>query len=503
MAPGLRAAFEFTQGVKNQTRLRQAGVCAICGNSLDWVGEEYHHVVPVKALEFAPKVFDYSWFKTQLNCVALCTECHSDFAHDGGKFNAEGREPPPSHYEYSHGSNRSEHNKWVGDLNQKAELVYYRGGPPSGGSGGTSPPNTGPADGTFVPPPALPVLPSAGGAGLATVGFAILGFVAVAKTLSSFVRQCRNVQAAYSKIAALEKDIDEKRRLDPALGCLVAIVYRIDVEQSFGINQQTISFDNVIGYYAYTQEKAIASVKASPPYATRDTQRQETTLLTFSIEAIWIKPNKPKVFGTSIDGTIAAIEHAMSHPPDENQAFQILNGCSLYDVIRIYKHFMTLGKYAFLWNNIARAQGVNQPRLSLAVAAISYRDQGISFEKFSTAMGSWMPSSGTGDHKELSDYLGAAKQVGGQHPIVGTWSVKIGGWGGRFVFTKEGSASWSETGGKRHLGKWWRYQGAVNWQFDDDPPGFQRTFEAVEPIGLAVAGKILPEGQGFFNMSKG
>ncbi|NNM71004.1 hypothetical protein [Enterovirga aerilata] len=479
------------------------GRCACCYRELaDTAQTNAHHVVPIEQVDERVDFFKHQWLKSSDNCVVVCREpCHTEIAHHAFKTSG-GYEAPPEFFPFSHGiGNSPAHRAWIRKIKEyRARLFKEKGWDADGDfSGGGAPSGGGPPEGTFVPPPALPALPNGAG-GAASVGLAILAMVAVARNLATFVRNCKNAGAAAADLVGAERDIDEKRRRDPTLGCLVALTYRVEV----GVGTVSFEYESVKLYYNYSEDKALATLRISPPYRLKaDPFGQDAPNMGYSVEAIWIKPVKTAVFSKDISGTIASIDHAMYNPPDREQAFHILNGCRMHDILQIYVTFMKDGKHRCLWENIGSAKGINRERLSLAVAAIDYKKQGIPFAKFAQAMGTWMPASGTQEYNELAAFYGTSAPASDTgHAIVGNWGVKIGGWSGAFSFTRDGKVSWNETGGKPHPGKWWRYQGAVNWQFDDDPPGFQRTFEAVEPIGPSVSGRILPEGQGFFSMAK-
>ena len=86
--------------------------------------------------------------------------------------------------------------------------------------------------------------------------------------------------------------------------------------------------------------------------------------------------------------------------------------------------------------------------------------------------------------------------------LAGTWNVTIGTWKGQFVFDAFGDVYWAENEqSTRHNGKWKATGTGVEWKFDD--VGDFRTFTVQVPLVKAsTQGKILPVGQGFFEMKK-
>lgn len=91
--------FAFTPQVKREARIRQYGICAHCGESLDDVWEAAHHVVPNQS--GAADDPEDAFLRTADNCVVLCDDCH-DAAHAHGAFLL-GAVAPADWYPYSHG----------------------------------------------------------------------------------------------------------------------------------------------------------------------------------------------------------------------------------------------------------------------------------------------------------------------------------------------------------------------------------------------------------------
>jgi hypothetical protein len=86
--------------------------------------------------------------------------------------------------------------------------------------------------------------------------------------------------------------------------------------------------------------------------------------------------------------------------------------------------------------------------------------------------------------------------------LVGTWDVTIGTWSGIFVFAADRSVSWANDARSRHTpGSWADDGGNLFFQFHD--PGDYRVFRAPLPVlGAGTRGTIIPEGQGWFDMTK-
>ncbi len=112
--------FSFTPAVKFQARFRQNGKCACCGDSLDDVIENAHHVIPNQSGDETKP--DHKWLATEENCVVLCFMCHGR-VHQDNRYRA-GAVAPPSYYPYSHGDNRFLHQAWVNTLTTKSKSIW-------------------------------------------------------------------------------------------------------------------------------------------------------------------------------------------------------------------------------------------------------------------------------------------------------------------------------------------------------------------------------------------
>jgi hypothetical protein len=89
------------------------------------------------------------------------------------------------------------------------------------------------------------------------------------------------------------------------------------------------------------------------------------------------------------------------------------------------------------------------------------------------------------------------------HTLHGSWDVAIGDWSGVFKFTRSGSVTWHNNPGAAPggTGQWNAdTAGKLRWRFGG---GDIRTFVTALPIDRTqTPGDILPQGQGWFSMSK-
>jgi 5-methylcytosine-specific restriction endonuclease McrA len=112
--------FQFKTPAQSEARLRQAGRCAQCGDSLDDEEEHAHHVVPNQSGN--PRDPNHAWLASSENCVVLCHVCHGRVHQDGRT--RTGAVAPPSYFKHSHGENTSAHLVWAKRLAQREKTVW-------------------------------------------------------------------------------------------------------------------------------------------------------------------------------------------------------------------------------------------------------------------------------------------------------------------------------------------------------------------------------------------
>lgn len=82
-----RRLFEFSPAVKRQALERQGHHCASCGDSLVDLPSIAHHAGITAQEARATQLHDSpEYVRSVDNCAMVCTECHEQFQHDGGKF---------------------------------------------------------------------------------------------------------------------------------------------------------------------------------------------------------------------------------------------------------------------------------------------------------------------------------------------------------------------------------------------------------------------------------
>jgi hypothetical protein len=112
--------FEFALSVKTQARIRQAGMCAVCGSSLDDFVEHAHHVIPNQSGSSNDP--SHAPLRSVDNCVVLCDLCH-ERVHENGRYRL-GAVAPPSYYRFSHGRKFAAHGEWLAQLEKLGQKIW-------------------------------------------------------------------------------------------------------------------------------------------------------------------------------------------------------------------------------------------------------------------------------------------------------------------------------------------------------------------------------------------
>lgn len=119
--------FDFRRDVSFAARMRQNGLCALCGTGLDDSEEHAHHVVPNQSGN--PDDPEDEWLRSTENCVYVCSMCHAR-VHQDGRYR-QGAVAPPTYFEYSHGDSREarmNHRLWASRLDIRANQLWQRVG---------------------------------------------------------------------------------------------------------------------------------------------------------------------------------------------------------------------------------------------------------------------------------------------------------------------------------------------------------------------------------------
>src|SRR5262245_37936725 len=91
--------FDFSDDVRNQAFFRQFNCSAHYGETLLYLSDHAHHVVPNQLGQAGDTT--HHWIREIDNCVILCEPCH-ERVHENGKYRF-GAVASPDDFPYSHG----------------------------------------------------------------------------------------------------------------------------------------------------------------------------------------------------------------------------------------------------------------------------------------------------------------------------------------------------------------------------------------------------------------
>ena len=111
--------FDFLASTRRRAHFRQHGLCAVCGENLEDLFDNAHHVIPNQSGTAGHA--QHAWLREVDNCVVLCDACH-DAVHDSGRFR-NGATAPPSYFEFSHAGNKQLHEGWAAELSAREFLL--------------------------------------------------------------------------------------------------------------------------------------------------------------------------------------------------------------------------------------------------------------------------------------------------------------------------------------------------------------------------------------------
>ncbi|WP_246722139.1 hypothetical protein [Methylosinus sp. H3A] len=209
---------------------------------------------------------------------------------------------------------------------------------------------------------------------------------------------------------------------------------------------------------------------------------------------------------------------------DAIAALRILNGSPMYDILPIL--MMLKANNSFLFNKLQQAlswptANVGVDRLRAAFFAVELTSStGNAFNYYKTGCPEFsrLPAD---QQESIEQFLSAKSEKRDEEGaeiermaaeearrlLPGMWDVWIGdkgqGWNGLFKFMAKGGASWAEKASpdRETSGTWSMAKGRLSWKFAS--VGDFRTFVVKLPLQrYETKGVVLPEGQGWFSMSK-
>ena len=434
-------AFEFSDNTKRQIYQRQNGVCAHCGERGI---ANYHHIVPRQSGD--PTNMAHGWISTEINGVGLCSFDHKAVhIGDDAEFKIRyknGAVPPASFFEYANGkgaaADPSKQSAWEAkhaqlarpvweDLkrrsasSQAADLLSSNMSPPGGAAAKSS------VDlargrarlrrksGGFVD------VGLSGGKGVnkqqMAAGATLVGMVIGAAL--KLALECQNEQTQEKDLAEWEQWIQRQQSNTPNMGYLLAVQYCI---YTMGPADPVVTYALTAGYFASTVEKAAELMRKDPPsnMLARTGEYSPAQYIYPEPMLHWYPPRIPFAANAS-NQTLRSIMAAMEPPSDDREAFHILDGASMAELLEIYPSLFKEIGYSPLWLSIDRAKIANKARLVAAVKAVRAKQAGLSFGNYCATAAIPLPTNGTADYKALVDYFG----VGSDAKTVPAW---LQGW---------------------------------------------------------------------------
>lgn len=423
-------AFEFSDDTKRAIYLRQQGVCAHCGNR---VINQYHHVVPRQSGD--PNNMTHGWLASEINGVGLC-----DFDHKGVHIGDDAElkirykdapVPPAGFFEFAHGkgdkADPAKQRAWVAqhrrlakpvwdDLqrrfksSQAGSLLASNMQPPGGerpninlalkrarlrrSSGGFVDISFRGGEGTFTKR-------QVGGAAM------LIGMVIGAAT--KYALACQNEDEQSRDLNQWEQWIHRQQLHAPSMGYLLAVQYSI---LEMGPAEPMVKYVLTAGYMASSIEKAGELMRQDPPdnALARSGEFDPAQLIYPDPMLHWYPPLAP-VGGNHANETLRAVLAAMEPPSDDREAFHILDGATMPDLLLIYQEILKESGYSPLWRSIDRANISNKHRLTAAVKAVRDKQAGLSFGNYRATMTSPLPPPESDDFKALQGHFGVNKQA--------------------------------------------------------------------------------------------
>lgn len=430
-------AFEFSDTTKARIFQRQGGVCAHCGNPGI---ADYHHIVPRQSGD--PTNMSHGWLATEKNGVGLCSFDHKAVhIGDDPQFKIRyqtGAIPPASYFEFAFGKgDKADPQAWRtweadharlarpiwDDLQRKTAAAESDAAAKLLG-GNMSPPVTPGAPGEranvdlakrrarlrsrsggFVD------LGLRGGKGIdkgkAASAALLIGMIIGAAL--KYALNCQNEDQQSNDLNQWEQWIRRQQMNDPSSGCLLAVQYSI---LTMGPADPMVKYVLTANYVANTPAKALELMRKDPPdNALARSGEYDPAQLTYPEPMLhWYAPLTP--FADDVaNQKLRAVMAAMEPPSDDREAFHILDGASMADLLVIYAAIFKNPGYSPLWRSIDRASITNKSRLTAAAKAVRDNEASQSFSNYISSLPFPMFDKDSDDYKTLADYFGLSNQA--------------------------------------------------------------------------------------------
>jgi hypothetical protein len=237
---------------------------------------------------------------------------------------------------------------------------------------------------------------------------------------------CENAVAQENDLSEWERWIQKQQMKTPSMGYLLAVQYSIYTMGPAA--DPLVKYVHTAGYSASNLDKAAELMVKDPPHnMLARTGEYQPAQYTYPEPMLhWYPPPAP-VGADAPNQKLGAILAAMEPPSDDREAFHILDGASMSELLEIYPVLFRTAGYSPLWRSIDLAKIANKNRLQVAVKAVRARQDDLSFGNFCATAGIPLPGKETADYKAIANYFGVgsgAKSVPAW--LQGWWTVYDG-----------------------------------------------------------------------------
>ena len=243
--------------------------------------------------------------------------------------------------------------------------------------------------------------------------------------------------------------IRKQQQADPHMGILVGVELWQTIPHPDSAYTPAPNYQGIDLIYAETRGAAEIALRTQWSGMPAGMQRVLRTM--------WIPPLMPPLPRTATpDDTQAPwlkryrlVENALQPPPDYTEALHILNGSSMYDILRVVYRLATEDNAAWslLWQQLLTGSGVPfflRVRLGPAFSAVSDVRSGTGdFAFYKNRLDAEFSRLSSDDQKTIEDFFSLGMQ-GTQLALQGRWLVVIGQWTWYYTFDPKGVVGFSD-----------------------------------------------------------
>jgi hypothetical protein len=430
-------AFEFSDVTKQQIYQRQNGACAYCGERGI---AAYHHVVPRQSGD--PNNASHGWLSTEINGVGLCGFDHQAVhIGDDAEFKIQyknGAIPPASYFKYAYGkgtkANPAKQAAWESTHARMAKPVWedLQRRYASKQAGDLLASNMSPR--SRVDPAAL----------------AQAAHVVIRNGLTQISLDKAGVAATNAFFEAQPR-IDELRAENPARA--VRLIFYLEYQP--GVNAD---FNDTYKFHGLTMDTG--GTLGAPLFK----PMPRGQILPFVVYLPALDPNgKPLQRSDAASDptyqTYLKVRRLIEQGSDGDyaEAFRVLSGCAMYDILRILNWLNKDGLFRLLDHALRfAAPGYLIPRLAPAFGAIhALRDPpGMRLARYKFLNAKEFLALPPDQQKDIEKFL-TPQDSATSWDVVGRWHAKVHTWTWIYDFLPVGAVTWTDPyNGMTGTGSW-------------------------------------------------